>query len=76
MSDQPTAIDTIDGHLTGKARATWPGAQVWIINGTFILRRPGEPDVQLGANQTEVGRFAEAARALAYLREDARRDRR
>ena len=71
MSSNPPTRDALDGYLTGKARVTWRGAQVWIIDGQYVLRRPGEPDVQLGAGENAASRFDDARRALAYLREDA-----
>lgn len=62
--------DTIDGFLSGKARRAWPRAQVWIIDGVYLLRRPDEPDVRLGTGSAQANGFGDAQRALSYLIED------
>lgn len=63
MSRTPS---TLDAYLTGKARATWPDATVWIVDDRHLLRRPGQEDVYLGT-----GGIGEARRALSILREPA-----
>ena len=69
VSAPMTEPHTLDAHLTAKARLTWPGAQVWIIDDRHVLQREGEADVILGT-----GGIGEAKRALSILREDAARD--
>lgn len=52
----------VESYLTGKATAVWPAALVVRVDdqhGTrFVLQRPGQQDLELGAE------FAEARRAL------------
>ena len=43
-------MERIDGFLSGKVQAEWPGALVVEAEpGAWELRRPGEPPVSLGA---------------------------
>lgn len=59
-------LDHIDGYLSGKAQAVWPGALVFkreLPEGgeTWILRRSGHEDIGLG------DRFQAAKMAVAAL---------
>jgi len=38
----------VESYLTGKLRSVWPDAIVFRIDGQYILKRVGEPDLGLG----------------------------
>lgn len=56
-------MDRIDGYLSRRAQLDWPLALViCLADGSWVLRRPGEPDLGLGDN------FSAAQMALNALR--------
>lgn len=59
--------DRIDGYLSTKAQQVDPSAVVIRTEDAWVLRRPGQPDLGLGARQD--ASFGEAQQALsAWIR--------